>query len=88
MKSWAFSARNLELGEETTTTELLVQIEALNEEDKIDGILIQLPLPEQSTSMPFSRPWTRAKTLTGFIRRTWDRSCSDMNHSWRAPRWA
>ena len=37
----------LELGAETTTEQLLAEIDALNNNDKIDGILVQLPLPPQ-----------------------------------------
>ena len=37
----------LELGEDTTTDRLLAEIEALNADDAIDGILVQLPLPGQ-----------------------------------------
>jgi methylenetetrahydrofolate dehydrogenase (NADP+)/methenyltetrahydrofolate cyclohydrolase len=37
----------IEMGEQTTTDQLLEQIDALNRNDRIDGILIQLPLPSQ-----------------------------------------
>jgi methylenetetrahydrofolate dehydrogenase (NADP+)/methenyltetrahydrofolate cyclohydrolase len=37
----------IEMGEATTTRQLLEQIDALNHNDKVDGILIQLPLPPQ-----------------------------------------
>jgi methylenetetrahydrofolate dehydrogenase (NADP+) / methenyltetrahydrofolate cyclohydrolase len=37
----------IRLPEETTTQELLRQIEILNEKSEIDGILVQLPLPKQ-----------------------------------------
>src|SRR5438132_4850705 len=37
----------IHLGQETTTQELLKQIDALNRKDEIDGILVQLPLPKQ-----------------------------------------
>jgi len=40
-------SHKLEMGEDTTTAELLAQIDILNNDDKIDGILIQLPLPKQ-----------------------------------------
>lgn len=35
------------LGEETTEEELLLLVEKLNNDDKINGILVQLPLPRQ-----------------------------------------
>lgn len=37
----------VELGDETTTAELLAEIDRLNRDERIDGILVQLPLPEQ-----------------------------------------
>jgi methylenetetrahydrofolate dehydrogenase (NADP+)/methenyltetrahydrofolate cyclohydrolase len=40
-------SRKVEVGEDTTTAELLSAIQGLNHDDRIDGILIQLPLPKQ-----------------------------------------
>jgi methylenetetrahydrofolate dehydrogenase (NADP+)/methenyltetrahydrofolate cyclohydrolase len=40
-------SEHVQLPAETTTHELLMKIEALNQKDEIDGILVQLPLPEQ-----------------------------------------
>jgi len=40
-------SRELRLAKETTTHELLSTVEALNRDDTIDGILVQLPLPRQ-----------------------------------------
>jgi methylenetetrahydrofolate dehydrogenase (NADP+) / methenyltetrahydrofolate cyclohydrolase len=40
-------SRELRLAKETTTQELLSTVEALNHDDAIDGILVQLPLPRQ-----------------------------------------
>ena len=40
-------SREVRLAKETTTQELLGTVEALNRDDAIDGILVQLPLPHQ-----------------------------------------
>lgn len=40
-------SRELRLASDTTTQELLTTIEALNRDEAIDGILVQLPLPRQ-----------------------------------------
>ncbi len=44
-ESLGIYSQHLHLPAETTTYELLKRIESLNQEDKIDGILVQLPLP-------------------------------------------
>lgn len=41
-----FTSRNLELPANTSQKELLAQIEALNRDGEVDGILVQLPLPK------------------------------------------
>jgi len=41
------ASRKLTLPEDTTTEQLIARIEDLNDDDAIDGILIQLPLPYQ-----------------------------------------
>ena len=41
-----FTSRNLELPANITQEELLAQIEALNRDGEVDGILVQLPLPK------------------------------------------
>lgn len=40
-------SEHVHLSAETTTHELLLRIEGLNQKEEIDGILVQLPLPEQ-----------------------------------------
>jgi methylenetetrahydrofolate dehydrogenase (NADP+)/methenyltetrahydrofolate cyclohydrolase len=40
-------SREIRLAKETTTQELLITVEALNRDEAIDGILVQLPLPRQ-----------------------------------------
>jgi methylenetetrahydrofolate dehydrogenase (NADP+)/methenyltetrahydrofolate cyclohydrolase len=41
------NARDIRLASHTTEEELLVQVEQLNADDTIDGLLVQLPLPDQ-----------------------------------------
>ncbi len=41
-----FVSRSYDLAETTSETELLALIEELNHDDEVDGILVQLPLPE------------------------------------------
>ncbi len=41
------AARTIRLSGHTTQAELLALVEALNEDDAVDGILVQLPLPPQ-----------------------------------------
>ncbi len=41
------ASKSYDLPEETTEAELLALIEKLNQDDSVDGILVQLPLPKQ-----------------------------------------
>jgi methylenetetrahydrofolate dehydrogenase (NADP+)/methenyltetrahydrofolate cyclohydrolase len=41
------NARDIRLASQTTQEELLRQVEELNADESIDGVLVQLPLPEQ-----------------------------------------
>ncbi len=50
----------------TTTTELLALIAALNQRDDIDGILVQLPLPEQIDEASIIEAVDPAKDVDGF----------------------
>jgi methylenetetrahydrofolate dehydrogenase (NADP+)/methenyltetrahydrofolate cyclohydrolase len=45
-ESLGIYSEHIHLPAETTTAELLLRIESLNQKDAIDGILVQLPLPE------------------------------------------
>jgi methylenetetrahydrofolate dehydrogenase (NADP+)/methenyltetrahydrofolate cyclohydrolase len=61
-----FLARDLDLPRSTTQGELVALIEELNQDPEIDGILVQLPLPEQigvSTVIEAIRP---DKDVDGF----------------------
>ncbi len=56
----------LELGEDTTTDRLLAEIEALNADDAIDGILVQLPLPGQIDKQAILEAVSPVKDADGF----------------------
>jgi methylenetetrahydrofolate dehydrogenase (NADP+)/methenyltetrahydrofolate cyclohydrolase len=55
-----------ELPEETTTEELLVEVELLNTRDDVDGILIQLPLPRGIAEARVLEAIEPAKDVDGF----------------------
>ncbi len=52
--------------ESVTTEELIVLIEGLNQRDDIDGILVQLPLPEQVDSKAVLLAVSPSKDVDGF----------------------
>lgn len=54
------------LTEETTEEELLALVERLNNDDKIHGILIQLPLPDHINATNILRAVTPLKDVDGF----------------------
>lgn len=54
------------LSKETTQNELLTLIERLNNDKKIHGILVQLPLPEQIDSTKILRSVSPSKDVDGF----------------------
>src|SRR5262249_2120006 len=49
-----------------TTQELLAVVDGLNRDNKVDGILVQLPLPAQVDSKPILEPASPANELDGF----------------------
>jgi len=55
-----------ELPEETTTEELLAEVERLNARDDVDGILIQLPLPRGIAEARVLEAIDPAKDVDGF----------------------
>jgi len=59
-------SRKLKLQEETTTEELTDQIRLLNEDDTIDGILVQLPLPTQIDKHAVLEVVAKEKDVDGF----------------------
>jgi methylenetetrahydrofolate dehydrogenase (NADP+)/methenyltetrahydrofolate cyclohydrolase len=54
------------LPENTTQEQLLELVAELNANDAVDGILVQLPLPNRSTSLRLSQRWTPARMSTGY----------------------
>lgn len=55
-----------ELPEETTQEELLALVRRLNEDDKVNGILVQLPLPEQIDEEKVIQTIAPQKDVDGF----------------------
>lgn len=55
-----------ELAEETTESELLSLIEKLNADDKVDGILVQLPVPKQIDENKIIQAISPSKDVDGF----------------------
>lgn len=55
-----------ELPEETTQEELLELVEKLNQDDQINGILVQLPLPKHIDEDKIIKAITPAKDVDGF----------------------
>lgn len=56
----------LEMGERTTTEQLLEKIDALNKDDRVDGILVQLPLPGQIDKHAILEAVAPVKDADGF----------------------
>lgn len=54
------------LSEETTQEELLILVDKLNNDNAINGILVQLPLPEQIDEMAVLRAINPDKDVDGF----------------------
>lgn len=59
-------AETLSLEEASTTTELLEVIKALNNDQSVDGILVQLPLPQQIDTQAVLRAVEPSKDVDGF----------------------
>jgi methylenetetrahydrofolate dehydrogenase (NADP+) / methenyltetrahydrofolate cyclohydrolase len=71
-------SRKLTIPSSATTDQLVAEVVKLNEDDAIDGILIQLPLPSTSTNTPFLKAWIRPRTSTVFIHAIWGHWYWDM----------
>jgi methylenetetrahydrofolate dehydrogenase (NADP+) / methenyltetrahydrofolate cyclohydrolase len=56
----------IELADDTTTEMVLAKVRQLNEDPEIDGILVQLPLPEQVDSEQVIAAVSPAKDVDGF----------------------
>ena len=61
-----FYQRSIELPAETSQADLLGTIDELNADPKIDGILVQLPLPSHIDSQPVLDRIDSAKDVDGF----------------------
>jgi methylenetetrahydrofolate dehydrogenase (NADP+)/methenyltetrahydrofolate cyclohydrolase len=61
LKSWLFTP-----GENVSTAELLRLVDELNRRDDVDGILVQLPLPQQVDSRCILESVDPAKDVDGF----------------------
>ncbi|HGO5853577.1 TPA: bifunctional methylenetetrahydrofolate dehydrogenase/methenyltetrahydrofolate cyclohydrolase FolD [Mannheimia haemolytica] len=59
-------SKSYDLPEETTEAELLALIEKLNQDDSVDGILVQLPLPKQIDSTKVIEAILPHKDVDGF----------------------
>ena len=59
------ASRTIHLPSATTEAELLAQIAALNADDAVDGILVQLPLPAQIDARTAIRALSPAKDVDG-----------------------
>lgn len=59
-------SRKLELSEEFSEKELLKIIESLNQDDSVDGILVQLPLPEHINEFKVINAILPEKDVDGF----------------------
>lgn len=59
-------SKSYDLPEETTEAELLALIEQLNQDDSVDGILVQLPLPKQIDSTKVIEAILPDKDVDGF----------------------
>ena len=59
-----------ELGADTSEAELVALIDKLNQEEKVDGILVQLPLPEHINEDNIIEAIDPAKDVDGFSRRS------------------
>lgn len=62
-----------------TEAELLAIVEALNEDPKVDGILVQLPLPQQINERRMCNSVSCDKDVDGFNEKNVGRLCLDMN---------
>ena len=58
-------ARDLRLASQTTEEELLDQVEQLNQDDSIDGLLVQLPLPDHIDEARIIRAIAPIKDVDG-----------------------
>lgn len=65
-KECGFHSEQFDMPEDTTEAELLAKIDALNNDDNIHGILVQLPLPKQIDPDKVIQAISPAKDVDGF----------------------
>lgn len=63
----------------TTEGELLALIEELNSDERVDGILVQLPLPKEINERKICNAISCDKDVDGFNEKNVGRLCLDMN---------
>ncbi len=59
-----FRSTLIRFEDDVTEAELLATIEQLNNDDEVDGFIVQLPLPRHISSSASSRPSTTARMST------------------------
>jgi len=67
------------LSDTTTEDELMKIIDVLNNSDEVDGILVQLPLPQHINERKICNYVSCAKDVDGFNEKNVGRLCLDMN---------
>jgi len=65
-ESLELNSKTIQLPEQTSTTEVISQIEMLNQNEKIHGILIQLPLPHSLNELEILNAVSPQKDVDGF----------------------
>ena len=65
-KEVGFESTLLRLDEQTTETDLIVLVKKLNQDNNIDGILVQLPLPKQIDEFNIINTISPEKDVDGF----------------------
>lgn len=67
------------MSEETSEKELLDYIEALNKDDKVDGILVQLPVPQHISERAVCNAVHPDKDVDGFHNDNVGKLCLNMD---------
>lgn len=78
-KDVGINSKTERYGSDITEEELLARIEALNRDDSVDGILVQLPVPGHINERKVCNSVTCDKDVDGFNERNVGRLCLDMN---------
>jgi methylenetetrahydrofolate dehydrogenase (NADP+)/methenyltetrahydrofolate cyclohydrolase len=62
-----FKAENIRLPEDTKEEDLLALLRKLNDDDSVDGVLVQLPVPKQIRTEAINRTIDPSKDVDGFV---------------------